>query len=137
LYLILFQITLSHDVSANYSSPKSSSSFKLEVGLNNLEGSVVVSSGCFAFFTQWPKDVEIKNIRLDAFFSIKLSDGSSVTIKCDQRNEQEHGLIQQLSIGKDIKLNAELLYDKERCFVVKADLRVTQGDTNDDNRFCG
>ena len=62
--------------------------------LNNLGGCVLLLRGGYiAFMTQWPKGVDIKNIRLDALFNIKISDGSSVSIKCDEisRNEDEHG----------------------------------------------
>ena len=93
--------------------------------LNNL-------GGCIAFLTHWSQDVDIQNIRLDALFTIKISDGSSISIKFARRDKKEHGLIQQLSIGKDVKLDDELFYHEERSFLIEAELKLTQGETNDE-----
>ena len=62
---------------------------------------------------------------MDALFTIKISDGSSIRIKFARRDEQEHGLIQQLSIGKDVKLDDELFYHEERSFLIEAELKLT------------
>jgi len=103
-----------------------------------LGGCVIISSKreVFGFLTRWPKDLDSKNIRLEAIFSVKLSDGSLVSIICDEvqtRDDMDHnGPYKELTIGKvKVKLDAELLYDEERCFAFEAELKVTHGDTND------
>ena len=84
------------------------------------------------FLTQWPKDVNHNKIRLDAVFFIKLDDGSSVRIKCDEIKRTEHGNWNRVSVWKKVRLDPELLYDAEGFFTIEAELMVDQEESNDE-----
>ena len=81
---------------------------------------------------QWPKDVNHNKIRLDAVFLIKLEDGSSVRIKCDEIKRTEHGNWNRVSVWKKVRLDPELLYDAEGFFTIEAELMVDQEESNDE-----
>ena len=84
------------------------------------------------FLTQWPNDVNHNKIRLDAVFFIKLDDGSSVRIKCDEIKRTEHGNWNRVSVWKKVRLDPELLYDAEGFFTIEAELMVDQEESNDE-----
>jgi len=96
-------------------------------------GSVFFYREGFVFVTQWPKNVDVTKIILDAFVTIKLNDGSSVSFKCDGRNRQEHGEDILVGVFKSLNFDPELLYDLERCFIIEAELKVSQEDSSNED----
>jgi len=93
---------------------------------NNEGGCVYFGREGFGFMTQWPKNVDVTKMILDAFLTIKLNDGSSVSINCSSRRERIGEHFNNVYVVKKVKVDPELLYDDERCFTIEAELKVTQ-----------
>jgi len=89
-------------------------------------GCVLVGKTIVEFLTMWPKDTDLERISLDAFFTIKIDDGNSVSFKCDKVRSFETNHINAITTRKMIKLDHELLYDADRCFTIEAELKVTK-----------
>ena len=71
-------------------------------------------------------------IRLEAFFTITLDDGSFVRIKCDKIRRVDYEQTNSVFIDKQVKLDIELLFDAEGCFTIEAELKVTQKEPNNE-----
>ena len=118
--------------------PGSSSIVPQVLGLTNphLGGCASISRQrkSIGFLTQWPNVVDLNKLSMEAFFTIKLDDGSSVSIHCDKIKRIVHEDINwnQVNVSKKVALDPELLYDDEGCFIIEAELKVTQEEPNNE-----
>jgi hypothetical protein len=99
-------------------------------------GFVVIFRTGIAFHTYWEKDVDKTKISLEASFSIKVDNDSTVNIVSDKliRGEHKDGLYGWVGINKSVNINLETLYDTERFISVEADLKVVREETNGEER---
>jgi len=103
-------------------------SFSTMTGFDPYPGGCVgLSKDLMVFGTDWPKNVDFKMINIDACFSIKIDDSSSVKIVCNKTTRKEYEKFNRLAIFREkVQIDPELLYDKDRCFTLEAELQVTQ-----------
>ena len=99
-------------------------------------GGVVFSTKRISFYSHWEKDVDNTKICLEASFSFKIDNDSTVNIICDKlfRKEHNQGLYGSVSIRKMVNIDIESLYDAERFITVEAELKVVHEDTIEEER---
>ena len=96
-------------------------------------GFVKLTKDGILFATEWPKDVEIEKIRIDAVFHLKTNGGETFAdIRCDQRISTQGVNYNVVSVGSVVTVNPEHLFDEGRSFTFEADLLVRMGDPNKD-----
>jgi len=91
------------------------------------------SKKLIGFLTQWPKDVDLSKINVDAVFTIQVEDRSSVSIHCDKTSRRignDHDSLNEVIVHKKATFDFGFLYDKDGCFIIEAELKVAQEESH-------
>jgi len=94
-------------------------------------GWVNIFKDSILFETLWPQGVDLDKIFVNAIFKLKSTDGEFEVVVQGGRSEmerEEFSEVKNLKFRKFVLINADLLFDEEKSFILEADLVVQMKD---------